>query len=391
MLNMKNINLSEIIEFRHELHTYPELSEQEINTAARIVSFASKYAPDDIIQNIGGHDVAVVFKGKKPGPTIMIRADIDALPFAELNVLSYKSTHKGISHSCGHDGHTAIAAGLIPYYSSNKLDRGTLAILFQTAEETGKGAELVLKDKQFQKITPDYIFGLHNIPGYAKGSVIIKDGVFSSASKGIIIKLEGKSCHAAEPDKGLNPALAMSELINNLSSLPRSLSENGHLNMITIVHAKLGEDSFGTSPGQAVIMLTLRSENNNDMQLLNKFAIKSAETITEKHKLKLEISYAEEFSATENNTEAVEIVKSVAIAKNQGIMITDKAFPWSEDFGRFTENYKGAFFGIGAGINHAVLHDQYYDFPDDIIKHGINMFIGIVDHYLNNSEVDTKK
>lgn len=383
MKNHINISSAELLKFRRELHSNPELSGNERNTAKRIITFAKKFHPDRIISNIGGNGVAIVFKGKKEGPSILIRCELDALPISELNSFRYKSSVKNVSHKCGHDGHMTIVSGLIPLFSKNKLKNGRLILLFQPAEETGEGAERVLKDRKFNSIQPDFVFALHNLPGFSKGKIIIRENEFAAASKGIIIKLTGKTSHAAEPEKGINPALAVSEIIAALTGLPENTKTIKDFSLITIIHSKIGERAFGTSPGYAEVMATLRSFKNNDMKILTDNAVKKAKKISGKYKLKIEISFTEEFPATVNDSKCVNIVRNAAKENRLTTQKIKNPFRWSEDFGHFTNHFKGALFGLGAGEKCSALHNPDYDFPDGIIEPGIKIFYSLINNILD--------
>ena len=252
---------------RQLLHIYPELSGMEIHTSAIIRDCMSAYHPDEVLESIGGNGIAFVYKGKTPGKTLLFRADMDALPIEEKNSLLYISRNKCIAHLCGHDGHIAILAGLGDLLNRQPLENGKLILLFQPAEENGKGAEAVLKDERVAKLKPDYVFALHNLPGYPKGSIIVKRGVFASASKGLIIRMNGEPAHAAYPEFGASPAGTLAEMIKVLSQLQHQDIFSG-LVMITIIHARLGEPAFGISPSDAILMATLRSFEKPDMELL---------------------------------------------------------------------------------------------------------------------------
>ncbi|KUG24897.1 putative hydrolase [hydrocarbon metagenome] len=371
----------ELISLRKELHKYPELSGRENNTGERIIKFAEKFNPDEIIKNIGGNGLAVIFKGNQEGKTILIRCELDALPIEEENKFDYKSQNDGVSHKCGHDGHMAIVSGLIPLLSKNKIDQGTVVLLYQPAEETGEGAEKVLHDEKFNKINPDYVFSLHNLPGFEKNKIIIKENEFASASKGLIIKLNGKTSHAAEPEKGITPSLAVSELIQRLVELPQK-EKFEEFTLVTIIHAKIGERAFGTTPGYAELMATLRSYKNEDMEKLQKFAENIINEVSTKNNLKYKIEFVEEFPSTVNDKFCVDVVQKSAEENNLQIEEITNPFRWSEDFGHFTQKYKGALFGLGSGVDQPQLHNPDYDFPDEIILTGTKMFYSIIKNVL---------
>ncbi|MBE9467914.1 MAG: amidohydrolase [Bacteroidetes bacterium] len=377
-MNNKKSDNPKLISLRKHLHSIPDLSGNESNTSNEIIKFISDYSPDEIITNIGGNGLAFIFNGKFPGKTIMFRSELDALPITETNDFDYKSVKKNISHKCGHDGHMSILAGVASLFSTNRSFSGKLILLFQAAEETGTGAFNVINDKKFKLIKPDYIFALHNVPGFPLGSILVNDNIFSSASKGMIINLKGKTSHAAFPEHGISPAFAMANIINGLKKNSKNDSLFSNFVLITIIHAKLGEEAFGTTPENAQIMATLRSFQDKDMLKLTQTSEKIVKDNALKYSLDYDISYTEQFLATYNNGDCVEFIKNAASQNNYQIINIKEPFRWSEDFSHFTKNYSGAMFGLGAGEYHPDLHKSNYDFPDELIKFGMNMFSSIL-------------
>lgn len=372
--------LSQARSLRKLLHIYPELSGKEFHTREIIREVMNSYGPDDIIEMIAGTGIAFIFKGKKAGKTILFRADMDAIPIKENNAFLHVSRNAGAAHACGHDGHCAILAGVGALLHESPPAKGTYILLFQPAEETGQGAVNVLSDPVISRFRPDYVFAIHNLPGFKKNSVVIRKGVFASASKGIIIKLKGSPAHAAYPETGNSPALAMAGLIRELSQINCPDVFSGFV-MLTIVHARLGEPAFGIAPSEAVIMLTLRSTENEDMLLLVSKVTETVGKSSNDTGLLYEITATDEFPATVNDSGAVDIIEDVALNKGFKVNHPDIPFRWSEDFGQFTARYKGALFGIGAGEECSPLHSYNYDFPDDIIETGIKMFYGICEQF----------
>ena len=368
--------IREIIELRHEIHRNPEVSNNEYKTSERIVNFIKKLLPDEII-NLSKTGKAFVFKGKEAGKTLMFRSELDALPIAEQSSLTYSSINQSVSHVCGHDGHMAILAGLAQKISNEPPKYGKVVLLFQPAEEVEQGAKDMVEDPAFKRIEPDYIFALHNIPGIEKHNIVMKRGSFSAASKGMIIKLFGKTAHAAEPENGISPSNAISKIISQLNVLIENKSLFNDLTLLTIIHIRLGEISFGTSPGYAEIRVTLRSFENEDMEVLTSYSEKIIKEISKAENLKCEISYSEEFPASVNNDECVSFVEQSAKQNNLEIEYLEKPFKWSEDFGYYSQQYKSCLFGLGAGIMQPPLHNPDYDFPDEIIETGINTFYSI--------------
>ena len=373
--------LNELILFRKSLHLNPELSGKEEQTSGKVMEMAVKYGANRIISGLGGHGVAVIFKGKEEKYCLLFRADMDALPIQETGGHNYRSQTDGIAHLCGHDGHTTILCGLMSVLSKNPIRNGTIILLFQPAEETGQGAYDVINDPKFHELKPDYVFALHNLPSFPMHSVIIRDESFASASKGMIIRLEGKSSHAAEPEKGINPGVAVSEIIPALINLPISNTNLTDFNLISLIHVKVGEIAFGTSASTAILMFTLRSSLNSDILQLTESAERICQQIATAHRLKIQIDYTEEFPATINDIACNEIIKKAANQSALPIKYPEKAFRWSEDFGHFTSKYQGSLFGIGSGENQPALHQSTYDFPDELINTGVLMFNNIISQF----------
>jgi len=371
--------LQQIINYRHQLHQHPEVSGEEKQTSRRIFEWLEISKPDEIITELGGYGLAAIFFGKEPGQVIMYRAELDALPITESNTFDYMSSVKGKAHLCGHDGHMSILLGLADHFGKNRPQKGKVVLLFQPAEETGMGAERVIKDPAFEKIKPDFVFAIHNLPGFPLHQIQHSEKHFAAASCGLIIRLHGYTSHAAEPEKGRSPAKAVAEIINAFEELPNKLTAGQGFKLITIIHVKVGEVAFGTTPGEAVVMATLRARNDHDLELLSKTAEITASQIVQKEKLEISMEYTETFPATVNSPEAAKFVKNAAAKLGLDVKTLDKPFRWTEDFGHFTSRFKGALIGLGAGIQHPALHNPNYDFPDQLITTGINLFLEIFD------------
>ena len=367
--------------FRRELHKHPELSGDEKQTADRLESFVSKYKPDKAVKNIGGYGIAFIYGKDNDGLTVLLRADMDALPIEENNTFNYKSVNKGVGHKCGHDGHMAILCGVANYLHKNPPKKCRVILLFQPEEETGQGAAKVINDKKFSGLEPDYVYALHNLPGFEKNSIVLSKNNFASASTGIKITLKGESSHAAHPEQGNSPAKLTAELIMDLERLPAQSGLFNDFTLVTIIHAKIGEIAFGTNPGKAMLMATFRSYRNDDMNKLKEMAENIVKDKAEEYNIAYSIEYTEDFPATVNNDDAMHVLSKAATKATKSITWIDKPFRWSEDFGNFTIKYKGALWGLGVGIDHPSLHNYDYDFPDEVIEPGIRIFTGIIDNF----------
>lgn len=372
------MNKSEIVQitnFRKELHSHPELSGQESATSERLKAFFKTLNPDEWIEDLVGYGFAVVFKGRNPGQVTLLRAELDALPIQEQGTIKHISQASGVAHLCGHDGHMAILCGVGLKLSQERPTNGRVVLLFQPAEETGVGASQVINSKSFKKIVPDFAFALHNLPGYDKNQIVLKKGAFTAASKGMIITFSGHTSHAAHPEDGNSPAVAMCQAIVGLEKLPDSIAE---FSMITVIHAVLGEVAFGTTPGEAIVMATLRTYDDEVLEKLSTFATSLVELIAKEYRLKVSVSYRDSFQAVVNEEKAWNYANQAAKALKLKTKHVRTPFRWSEDFGQFSNLTNTLLFGLGAGKKHPQLHENTYDFPDELIPTGVNLFTEVI-------------
>ncbi len=364
-------------ELRRELHRHPELSGSESETAARICRFFEPLRPDEVIRGLGGHGVAVVFSGAEAGPTVMLRCELDALPIAEQSRAAHRSTLDGRSHACGHDGHMAILARVGESLSAVRPPTGRVVLLYQPAEENGGGAGAVIRDNRYPEIRPDLVFALHNLPGFPLGTIVVRSGTFCCASRGVVVSLEGTPSHAAQPEAGTSPARAMCRIMKLIDDLAARVRAGDEVAFATVVGARLGaDDAFGTAPGDARVMATLRSETDDTLDRMVEHLEASVRRIAARHGLRHDLAYRDEFSATVNAPRAVAVV--CRAAGRASLRVMEGPFRWSEDFGRLTALAEGALFGIGAGVETPALHNPAYDFPDELIPLGAAVFTRMI-------------
>ncbi|WP_338876844.1 amidohydrolase [Spirosoma sp. SC4-14] len=368
------------IQFRRELHQFPEISGQEYATQQRIKSFVSSFCPAKITE-VGKTGLLLQYGEDSSGPTTLIRADMDALPIQEINEFGYKSRNGGVSHKCGHDGHTATLTRLASLLHKKPPATGVVYLLFQPAEETGAGAEAVLNDPAFASVHPDRVYALHNLPGYPQGAIVCKPGNFTAAVKSLIVRFFGKVSHSAEPENGINPAYLMAEFILKSRDFEHNDPDSEAFALITPVYTTLGEQSYGISAGYGEVHLTLRTRNNDRMEALTHLLLTTLSNLSAGSGITLETAYTEAFFANQNDTKAYEAVKNCAEQLGYAFVEKQEPFKWGEDFGLFTQQYKGAMFGIGAGQDTPALHNADYDFNDHLIEPGAQLFAALIDQY----------
>ena len=364
-MNKKNYELA--VALRHELHRHPEVSNNEVWTKAYLMDFLCNNTKLEVVDR--GAWFYAVYRASSGAEKIAFRADFDALPIDETISLPYGSQIPGVSHKCGHDGHSASLAAFALEVDELGCEN-TIYFIFQHAEETGEGAKQCVALVEEEGI--DEVFGFHNEPGYPLGEVIVNSGSFQCASKGMSLYFKGVPSHASDPGVGRNPSLAIARIICALPSLYRAEDYRG-LVLCTVIHVEIGSPAFGTSASSGVLRVTLRGQYEEEMNCLQSRLDMLAYGLASEYGLEYHNEFCDYFPETSNHLSSVEKVRK-ACAK---LGIKTHEFPHvkrgSEDFGYFTKATSGAYFDIGAG-NITPHHTVTFDFPDEIIKTAVDVF-----------------
>lgn len=374
---LSNSDIHDLTEFRRHLHRHPEVSGQEEWTAGEIRKTLAALHPAQILTGLGGHGVAAVFEGAAPGPTVLFRCELDALPIEELTGSEFASEIPGKGHQCGHDGHMAILTGLGRLIARRPPARGRIVLMYQPAEEDGSGAALVIADPRFAALKPDWAFSLHNFPGLPMGAYAVQAGDANCASRGLKVVLSGHTSHASTPEYALSPALSLSRLIPQVMAMgPGGAQLDETFRLVTVTHAKMGEEAFGITPGRAELWMTLRTVRDAAMEDLLSAVTAAVEAECAATGLTAEFSHHDVFNACTNHPEATDRI--IAAAEAAGVPRCEGQFPMrgSEDFGLFGSRAgaKSAMFRLGSGVETPNLHNPDYMFPDEIIAPGVRLF-----------------
>lgn len=356
------------INLRHELHKFPCLSGNERATVDTLIRYLKANSTLEI-NDMGSYFYAS-YRASKPARRIAFRADMDALPITETDTLPYHSRNSGISHKCGHDGHCAALAAFAVSISK-KGSENDIFFLFQHSEENGNGAKECCDFIEREHI--DEIYGFHNMPGFPQGSIMVHTEVSACSSVGLIMNFTGKSSHASQPEKGINPAFGISELVLKIPELTKKTDYKGMV-MCTIIGINIGSEAFGTGAGSGKLLLTVRAEHESELKLLLDKLLTSAGEICKTHMLDLECKCRDMFPETVNDSECSQKVRECCKTLNIPIERWDEPFRSSEDFGYYCKKTKGALFYIGDGISHPSLHTLEFDFPDEIIETAVMIY-----------------
>ncbi len=373
-----SVDVSALIDLRQRLHAHPELSGDEAETADRIVEFLEPLGPDRIVRGVGGHGIVASFDSGVPGPTLLVRTELDALPISELSATTHRSVHPGVSHMCGHDGHMAMVCGLAAHLAVKRPAMGAVHLLFQPAEETGAGAAAVLDDPAFAEFQSDLGLAIHNVPGFAMHAIVLKSGVLTPAVRSIVFRFRGRTAHASQPLLGENPTIAIGELVAAGAAMCVHDEQSDEFRLVTCVHVRVGSVAYGVSAGDGEVHFTMRAWSDDRLELLQTELVEHASARASADGLTLEWHTLEDFRSNHNDPTVTEMVASAA--RQAGLDVVDAPVPLvaGEDFGLFTSRFPCCMVVLGAGEDNHPIHNAYYDFPDELISTGVRLYEAVL-------------
>ena len=375
--------LGEVKQWRKHIHSQPELGFKEFKTSSFIVDKLKSFGIE-VHQGLGGTGVVGTLKNG-PGPTIGIRADIDALPIKEKNDVDYKSTHENCMHACGHDGHTSVLLGTAKHLSQHKDFSGTVHFIFQPAEEVLGGAQAMIEDGLFDKFPMDAVYGLHNWPGLPVGEIAINNGPMMASFDTFEITLTGKGTHAAMPHLGADPIAAGAALITNIQSIVSRRISPLKSGVISVTQMNSG-DTTNVIPDYAILKGTVRSFDMDVRQSMQDMLTEMVKVLPPLYGVTGEMDYYIRYPVTTNDSQAyLEIQEAATKALGADKVKTDvEPSMASEDFSFMSQVVKGAYFWLGVdGSNPSKpLHNALYDFNDDAIETGIKVWVSLVESQL---------
>ncbi len=373
----------DLLAFRRDLHAHPELAFAEHRTAQRVAE-ALEAAGIETHRGIGGTGVVGVLRGRGEGPVIALRADMDALPITERNEFAHRSTHPGVMHGCGHDGHTTMLLGAAQLLASGAAGidfAGTVVFIFQPAEEGEGGAGAMIADGLFERFPIEQVFGLHNWPGLAAGSFAVHDAAVMASADRFDISFLGVGAHAAMPNLGRDPLLAGAAFVQAAQSLVSRRLDPLAAGVVSITQFHAGE-AYNVIPDRALLSGTVRSFDAQVRKQLESELEQLARGIAAAHGVDVEFTFHRGYPAT-INTAAEAALCARAAAALVGEAAVERKLPPSmgaEDFADFLQQRPGAYIwlGNGPGEGGCTLHNPNYDFNDDIIGLGVAYWCSLV-------------
>lgn len=372
--------------WRHDIHQHPELAYQEHRTAARVAALLRDFGVDEVTEGVGGTGVVGVINSGD-GPSIALRADMDALPIEELaEDRPHKSVHAGTMHACGHDGHTTMLLGAARYLSEVRPFRGRVVLVFQPAEEGRAGAKAMIEDGLFSRWPVEAIYGMHNMPGIDAGAFAVAPGPVMAAADRFTITVTGHGGHAAAPHLVRDPIVAASALVSALQTIASRNTKPTDTLVVSVTQFHAG-DTGNVIPDSAWIAGTVRHFDSAVGTATEARMREIAAGIAATYAVDVDVQYITGYPPTVNWDAPSALVQDAAtdIFGADRVQVQTPAM-FSEDFSYYLQQVPGcyAYIGNGHGGPHGCsgLHNPFYDFNDDILPGGASLFVRVVEKAL---------
>jgi amidohydrolase len=370
----------EVSGWRRELHSIPELNFDVFKTADFVAERLAEFGCDEIVRGLGKTGVVGVIKGRLgAGQTIGLRADMDALPILEATGKPYASQNPGVMHACGHDGHTAMLLGAAKYLAETRNFSGSVAVIFQPAEEGGGGGNEMVKDGMMERFGIARVFGMHNMPTLPVGQFAIRPGAIMAATAEFTITVKGKGGHAAIPHRSIDPIVIASQLVGAMQTITSRSVDPIEALVVTVTKFHAG-DAYNIIPEQAEIAGTVRTLKKEVAALARERIHTLCAGIAAAHGAVIDVDYDANYPVTVNHPDETTFAADIA-ATIAGEAQVHRAIPpvmGGEDFSYMLEARPGAFIFIGNGDS-ANLHHQAYDFNDEAIPHGVSYWVKLAE------------
>ena len=382
---------AEFTALRRDIHRHPELGYQEFRTselvAQRLASWGYR-----VTRGLGGTGVVGQLVRGQGAKRLGLRADMDALPIQEATGLPHASSHAGLMHACGHDGHTAMLLAAAKHLAEHGQFDGTLNLIFQPAEEGLGGAKKMMEDGLFGQFPCDAIFAMHNMPGFPRGQLLLREGATMASSENITITLQGQGGHGAMPHVAIDPVVAGAAIVMGLQTIVARNVPPLHMAVITVGAFQAGEAN-NVIPQTATLKLSVRSLDREVRQLLNRRIRELVESQAHSYGVRADIDFRGGYPVLVNTPAETEFARQIGRELVGSDHITEQAEPLtgSEDFAFMLEDIPGSYLLIGngdaatGGHGACMVHNPNYDFEDSNIAVGSAYWVRLAERFLDGT------
>ncbi|MEO3389235.1 M20 aminoacylase family protein [Mesorhizobium sp. CAU 1741] len=370
----------EVTEWRRHLHTIPELLYDLHQTSAFVEDKLRSFGCDEVVPGLGKTGVVGIIKGNLgDGPTIGLRADMDALPLDEITGKPHASQTPGKMHACGHDGHTAMLLGAAKYLAETRNFKGSVAVVFQPAEEGGAGAKAMIDDGLMDRFGISRVFGMHNMPGLPVGQFAIRPGPIMAATAEFTITIKGRGGHAAMPHGTIDPIVIASQMVMALQTIAARTTDPIDSIVVSVTKFHAG-DAYNIIPQTALLAGTIRTLRTEVGEKARERMRAICEGIAAANGATVDVHIDVNYPVTYNDPGETDFAIDIArdVAGEPGVHTGVNPVMGGEDFSYMLEVRPGAFIFAGNGDT-ANLHNPSYDFNDELIPHGISYWVRLTE------------
>ncbi|ESY46599.1 MULTISPECIES: M20 aminoacylase family protein [unclassified Mesorhizobium] len=376
----------EVTEWRRYLHENPELDFREHNTAKFVAEKLASFGINHIETGIAETGIVALIQGEGgDGPTIGLRADMDALPIVEASNKPWSSKNAGVMHACGHDGHTAMLLGAAKYLASMRKFKGSVALIFQPAEEPEfpTGGFKMVQEGIMDRFDISQVFGMHNSPGLEIGKFAICHGSMMGSQDDFDIVVKGMGGHAASPHRTVDPVVIAAQIIIGLQSLVSRKTDPRESLVISVTKLRAAQ-AYNVIPDQVEIAGTVRTLSSGLRDFAEQEILAAAQGIARAFGADVEFRYLRSVPAVFNDKAGTDLAIQAARSFVGSSSVNDRINPsmGAEDFSYMLEARPGAYILLGNGLT-ANVHHPAYDFNDDALPYGIGYWVNLVETVLD--------
>ena len=369
--------------WRRDIHKHPETAFEEHRTSDVVARRLEEFGIE-VHRGLAGTGVVGTLRSGE-GPSIGLRADMDALPIVELNEFDHKSVNDGRMHACGHDGHSTMLLGAARYLAETRNFQGTVHFIFQPAEENEAGGRVMVEDGLFEKFPVDGVYGMHNWPGQPVGTFAVSEGPMMAAFDLFELTVTGRGAHGAMPHLGIDPVVVGAEIVGALQTIASRATDPQDAIVLSITKFH-GGDTWNVIPDQVVLGGTTRSFRPAVQDAIEPAIRRIAEGVAAAHGAAVEMRYERRYPPTVNHAREAEIAAQAAagIVGKKNVERDPVPSMGAEDFAFMLRERPGCYVWLGNGPGKAgcMLHNPSYDFNDDILPIGASYWARLVESVL---------
>jgi hippurate hydrolase len=388
VLSAMQVRADVFTELRHDIHQHPEIGFQEFRTSDLVADRLQRWGYA-VTRGLAGTGVVGQLRRGTGTRKLGLRADMDALPIHESTGLPYASSHAGLMHACGHDGHTAMLLAAAEHLAASGQFDGTLNLIFQPAEESLGGARKMMEDGLFERFPCDAIFAMHNMPGFAQGKLLLREGATMASSENILVHIEGNGGHGAMPHLSADPVVAGSAIVMGLQTIVSRNVAPLQMAVITVGAFQSGVAN-NVIPQQATLKLSVRALDRGVRELLRRRIVELVEAQALSFGVTARVEFLPGYPVLVNTPAETAFARQVAVdlVGADHVVLQTEPLTGSEDFAYMLEAVPGSYLFIGngdaasGGHGACMVHNPNYDFDDRNIPIGSAYWIALTERFL---------